>query len=108
MSAVRWQIFYEDLNMRGTTNPLLTGPTHGVVGIVQKLDDEPRCQVLHTVDFYWWKDGMWKGGDIFGALDQASTPEGVRFLKHGRTIRTARFKEIMSAAVALSHKWDGE
>lgn len=99
---IRWRIFYEDDFWQGT-DPA-TAPTHGVIAIVQKLDDEPRCQVIHTCDYFWWRDGMWWGGDLSGFLD--SSARGATWVKQGRTIRSSRFADILGEAAEFSHGWD--
>lgn len=102
MSAERWAICYDD----GTVwdNEDVAGaPTHGVIAIVQQLD-EAHPQVLHTADFYWWFDSMWWAGDLAGFLD--SSGRGASWLKQGRTVRTATFRDVLGRASEIAREWD--
>ena len=101
---MHWMIFYGD----GSTFCHEDGspsdaPAYGVICIVQ--DALRPSQVLHQVDFYWWRDDRWTGGDIFGFIDQAAN-FGATWVKQGRTIRSDDYQEIMSRAIALKNEWD--
>ena len=100
-----WCIFYGN----GSTFTSERGkpqdaPHLGVVAIVQTHIQPP--QVLHQTDFYWWRDGYWWAGDIFGFLDQAAR-YGATWVKQGEMIRADRYKEILGRAVALKEEISG-
>lgn len=101
---MRWRIFYDDGSWSQGDGVPRNARVDGVICIVQKLPDEPRCQVIHTCDLYWWFDGMWWGGDLIGFLDASA--RGASWVKEGRTIRTEKFAEILGEAAEFSHRWD--
>lgn len=101
---MKWRIFYEDGEFGSEDGSPADAPTHGVIAIVQKLDDEPRCQVIHTIDFYYWYRNMWWGGDVFGFLEAAS--KGASWVKQGRMVRTALFRAKLGQAADFAKEWD--
>lgn len=100
---MRWRIFYADGSTFGHEDGKPEeSPTHGVVVIVNETD--AAIQVIHQIDFYWWRD-WWRGGDIFGFIDQ-SARYGATWVRQGETIKFEEYQAILGEAVLLKEKWD--
>lgn len=99
---MRWRVYYSD----GATFSEDDGepeeaPARGVVAIAC-WDREHGRQVIAEFDFYWWSgdpDCCWYGGDVFGLWDHLSGPGWKRVL-FGRSVPTARFREVMGRATS--------
>lgn len=94
---ISWRVYYDD----GSTfdGPPEDTPTTGVIAIVQPDPDHGRM-VLSRWDYYDFHDnGQWWGHDIFGLFDCLTRPGWKRVL-FGRTIETARFRQIVARAEA--------
>ena len=105
---MRWRIFYSDGSTFGHEDGDLSfAPYLGVITIVQ--DATHPCQLLHMVDFYWWRPdwGRWIGGDIHGFIDQCARYGGT-WVKQGETIRPEDNQDILGRAGDLKRAWDAE
>ena len=94
---VKWRIYYAD----GTTFDSSEGtpydaPSRGVICIVQPDIDVGR-HLVHRFDFYWWHDGEWYGGEIFGLFDYLAS-DGHKTVKFGRTISNHQYTDIIQRA----------
>ena len=100
---MRWCIFYSNgLTFCEAQGDAKDAPPVGVIAVVQDHIQPP--QVLHQSDFYWWRDGHWWAGDIFGFLDQAAR-YGATWVKQGEMIQPPMYQDIMARAVALKDSW---
>lgn len=89
-----WRIYYAD----GTTFDSGKGepksaPAFGVQVIVQY---DSGKQVISRSDYYWF-DGIWYGGDLFGLFDFLARDGGP--VKFGRCLPRAEFDAIHKRAV---------
>lgn len=92
---MEWKIYYGDGHTFSDEDgsPKDASPL-GVQVIVQS-DDEVGRRILHGYDYYWY-EGEWFGGDVFGLWDFLARAVGpVRF---GRLIPLADFREIYATA----------
>ena len=93
----RWRIYYGD----GDTFDSSQGdpkdaPAFNVQACVSR-DISPHRErfVAHKFDYYWFEDGEWFGGDIFGLFDYLARSGMVKF---GRTISNDQFDRVIKAA----------
>lgn len=91
-----WRIYYGD----GGTYSSADGdpadaPARGVQAIVQ-ADTQVGRHVLSGFDYYWW-EGTWFGGDLFGLFDYLIEP-GPKAVKFGRTVPNDVFERVIRAA----------
>ncbi len=100
---LRWRIYYGD----GSTwsdqdGPPELCPTLDVQIIVQMA---PTRVLMHGGagnpfhGYYWYEDGVWTLGDLFGMWDYLSRP-GWRLVRFGRSIDTARFHDTVRRVIA--------
>lgn len=73
-------------------------PARDVQVIVQD-DPEVGWAMEHTRDYYVWRDGRWRGADIFGLWDYLARPGWKRVL-FGRTLLQDEYQEIYRRAKA--------
>jgi len=98
----KWRIYYDD----GSTFDSVSGqsdqaPPDGVIVIVCYENGVGR-QLLQGWDWYVYRrtEG-WYGCDLHGLLDNLKNyPLEFSAVKQGRTVHTARFKEIIARADA--------
>lgn len=102
----RFRIYYGD----GSTydGAVEHAPALNVQAIVQE-DPHPHGTgryVIHgggqrpnrvPLDYYWWDDAMWVGGDLFGLFDYLQRP-GWKKVLFGRTLPDAAYQAIITAA----------
>lgn len=100
-----WRIYFADGNTFDSTQGAPEdAPALGVVAIVCR-DPDPHGAgryVLHgggsrrtPMDYYWFDNGEWYGGDLFGLFDFLMRRSRVKF---GRTISNATFAAIIKRA----------
>jgi hypothetical protein len=97
-----WRIYYGDQ----TTFSDLDGepsaaPALDVQVIVSRNDEVGRFLICGW-SYYWFDDGEWYGGDIFGLFDYLQRP-GWKVVRFGRTRPNAVYRAAYAAAFA-----DGE
>lgn len=95
---MRWKIFYDGgytfSDEQGKPEDM---PAFGVVCIVC-ADDLVGRMILHKFDWYYWTDGGWQGGDIYGLLDRLLHRLPTVAVCQGRTVPNAVYQEIMGRA----------
>lgn len=74
-------------------------PATGVIVIVQTSESVGRTH-LKYLDFYWWEDGRWFGGDQAGMLLHLIEGGGPKKVLFGKFIRDEKFHAIMRRALA--------
>lgn len=94
-----WRLYYDD----GSTFSSEDGgpqdaPARGVIAILQP-DPDVGHHVVTGFDYYWIRDGVWFGGDLFGLFDHLITP-GWKAVKFGRTTSNAEYRAIVARATA--------
>jgi hypothetical protein len=99
MKRYLWRIYYGD----GTTFDNTQGepedaPPVDVQVIIQPNKDSGR-QTIHQWDWYYWRNGLWYGSDIWGLLDQLLW-NNVTAVKQGRTLSNEDHEKIMKKAMA--------
>lgn len=109
MTQVRWRIYYGS----GETFSSLDGaaaeaPGLDVQAIVQR-DPDPHGTGRHVIhgggqrpnrvpiDYYWFDNGMWAGGDLFGLWDYLQRPGWKRVL-FGRSIPDLDYQKLLMRA----------
>ncbi len=92
--------YYSDGTFDNSQGTYLEAPATGVQAIVIKDMDEPVANVgriiLHRRDYYWYEDGEWYGGDIFGMFDFLMRSGMVKF---GQSIPNPEHREVMRRAI---------
>ncbi|MDT8442597.1 MAG: hypothetical protein RQ723_13230 [Desulfuromonadales bacterium] len=57
--------------------------------------------VLHRWNWYWLRDGVWYGGDVFGLLDQMQHyAHQIECVAQGRTVLNALMADTLMRAHA--------
>jgi hypothetical protein len=90
-----FRVYYGD----GSTydGEVADAPALGVQVIV-----EPDARVGRVLwqrkDYYWFSDGHWSGGDIFGLFDYLARP-GMKRVLFGRSVHAATFDDILQQAI---------
>ena len=99
MAVVRWRVYYGDLSTYDLGDgPLEDAPTTNVQAIA--VGDATVGRFLWSQrDFYWWDQGQWFGGDVFGLWDYLARP-GWRKVLFGRSLVRADFERVMNRALA--------
>lgn len=94
-----WRVYYDDGTTGDSTNfsPEIV-PALGVLCVVQPDPDTGRHR-LSKVDYYWFENEEWWGGDLFGLFDYLTRP-GLKVVKFGRTVDNETFRRIMAIADA--------
>ena len=96
--SLAWRIYYADGSRIDSAQTLVHKvPKTGVIAIVQP-DSELGRTVLQRMDFYWWEDNEFWGGDIFGLWDYLTRP-GNKLVLFGRSIPNAAYREIVQRAI---------
>ena len=95
---MKWKIYYDD---NRTTSNLDEKPenveTRGVMCIVIENGEVGR-QLVARHDYFWYVDGNWAGGDIFGLFDYLLEP-GFKKVLFGRTIDSDKYESIIKRAL---------
>lgn len=98
----RWVIYYDEgPPFTDAAGPPEAAPAVGVQVI--GYDDEVTGRTLLSgAEFrfyggYFWWDGTWHSGDLFGLFDYLARP-GLKVVKFGRSLDDARFREIWRQA----------
>ena len=96
MTALEWKIYYGD----GSTFSSEDGPPDDAptldVQVVAQRDETVGTKLVPSKDFYWWRDGRWYGGDLFGLFDHLVRHGGC--VKFGRYISDERYHAAMRRA----------
>jgi hypothetical protein len=97
--VVTWKLYYGD----GSTFSNLDGPPSAappcnLQALAQQSDIAIGRKTVSHYDFYWWDDGEWFGGDLYGLFDylQRQSPSIVKF---GRALPRLQFEAILARAV---------
>lgn len=95
-----WRIFYSDgSTFDSAQGTHLEAPATGVQVIVVRDSDAPESNVGHFIlqrrDYYWYEDGEWYCGDIFGMFDFLMRSGVVKF---GQSIPNREYREILGRA----------
>lgn len=103
----RWAVFYDDGSLYSSEDGYAVSevPEWGVVAIVQQMP-EFGCEVVHTTDYYIWRDGKWWGCEISGLFDHVV--RGGTWLKFGRMLLSEDFKRIRGEAAEFAEQWRNE
>ena len=101
---IRWRIFYSDGTVVTDTDPAEV-PTLDVQ-VIAYAHPNVGVALLTDRDYYWFEDGTWHAGDIFGLWDYLARPGWKRVL-FGRTIPYEDYARIVSIAVEDmgKHAW---
>lgn len=95
---VDWRIYYGDgSTFDSSQGSPLHAPALNVQCIVQPDPDVGR-HVVSKFAYYWW-DGEWYGGDLFGLHDYLMRP-GPKTVKFGRTVSNAEYRAVVRRAAA--------
>ena len=97
----RWKLHYDD----GTTFSDRDGspseaPVLGVQVIAQAAGSDIGRLIVQRRDYYWYDDGEWFGGDLFGLFDYLSRSQGRSIVKFGRAVSQEVFQRCLDAAIA--------
>lgn len=94
-----WKVWYGD----GTVHSDDDGPPDQTpalgVQVVAQADEKTGRLLLSGRDYYWWQDGRWWAGDLFGAWDYLARP-GWKRLLFGRMIDDDRWNAVLGMALA--------
>lgn len=87
---MKWKIYYDDgSTFSDEDGRVYDAPALGVQVIAQEDPDVGR-QLFWEIDFYWYSEHGWFGGDVFGLWDYLATP-GPKVVKFGRYVPRADF-----------------
>lgn len=94
---IQWRIYYADGSTFDSHNGTpFDAPGRGVLCIAYRHVDLGR-RVIHRNDYYWWCDGQWVGGDLFGLFDYLIEP-GCKTVKFGRTVSDGLYRTTFQRA----------
>jgi len=94
---IDWKVYYGDGSTISSNDSEAEDiPSRNVICIVNKHEDVGR-QIVTRHDYFWF-DGFWTGGDIFGLFDYLLCP-GWRKVLFGRTIKTDQYDQIVKRAL---------
>jgi hypothetical protein len=89
---MEWKIYYANSTYSDEDGPLQDAPSLGVQGIAV-ADDVVGRAVLWRYDYYW-HEGRWFGGDIFGLWDYLARP-GLKKVGFGRSLTNEQWNEVV-------------
>ncbi len=94
---IEWVIFYSD----GSTFSSEDGspddaPALDIQVIAQKDETVGRKLLIHK-DYYWYMDGRWYGGELFGLYDYLVRSGRAKF---GRYVSDGTYNDAVRAAMA--------
>ena len=97
MTTVNWRLYYGD----GSTFDSAEGlpeqaPALNLQAIAQADDIDIGRRTVSGYDFYWFDQGRWYGGDLFGLFDFLQRSSVVKF---GRAIPRAQYQALLTRAV---------
>ncbi len=92
-----WRIYYSDSTFDSTDGSPYDAPGRGVQCLLS-YEDDVGVLFHRGTDFYWW-DGQWFGGDIFGLYDYLAKP-GPKTVKFGEIIDHKKYQAILKRALA--------
>jgi hypothetical protein len=92
-----WRLYYGD----GSTFDASCGlpsaaPPMNLQAIAQVADIDIGRRTVSGYDYYWFEDGQWFGGDLFGLFDYLQRSGAVKF---GRMIRREDYRAALARAV---------
>jgi len=96
--ALAWRVYYGDLTVYDPTLGLVQDTPAVNVQAIAVADPVVGRFIWSQRDFYWWEQGQWFGGDIFGLWDYLTRP-GWRKVLFGRSLRRVDFDRVMQAAL---------
>lgn len=95
---MKWKIYYSD----GTSYSDIDGSPFDApardVQVIAIEDSNVGKTFVGKEDMYWYKDGRWFGGDMFGLYDYL-IDNGPRKVIFGRVLDNDNFKKIMKLAI---------
>lgn len=92
-----WKLYYGDgAVFSDADGPPEQAPALNLQAIAQVADIEIGRRTVSGYDFYWFDDGQWFGGDLFGLFDFLQRASVVKF---GRAIDRPRYRAILARAV---------
>lgn len=95
---VRWRLYYGngDRTFCNLDGPPQAAPARDVQALAQVADITIGRRTCSGYDYYWFEDGEWFGGDIFGLYDYLDRSGVVKF---GRAISRKDFESALKKAV---------
>jgi hypothetical protein len=98
----RWRIYYGDgSTFSDSDGQPCDAPALNVQVIAQALPDDPTIgrKTVSRHDFFWFDQGEWTGGDLFGLFDFLQRHSVVKF---GRSISRLNFESCLTRAITDS------
>lgn len=97
------RIYYGDgTTWEGDVNTLPTAPSINVIAVLI-----PQWSLWFGKDWYWYRQGEWFGGDLFGLLDHLLYKRAETLVFAGRTIPDDDYKQIITQAIKDRNELNG-
>lgn len=94
---MQWKLYYGDgSTFSDQDGPATAAPPLNVQAIAQVADIAIGRKTVSRYDFYWFEQGEWFGGDLFGLFDFLMRSGVVKF---GRAINRLAFEQTLNQAV---------
>ena len=105
---MRWCLYYGDGSTFSNEDGLPADAPALNVQVISTADAviarEVGVVLLYGKDYYWW-DGGWFGGDLFGLFDYLLCAQGRAVVKFGRFVPRDQYQAAFNKAVAEKHAW---
>ena len=99
---IRFRIYYDDgstYDGNGSLDSAINAPTVGAQVIVYESANSRGRSLVHSKDYYYFKDGLWNGCDWGGLFDYLTQMGFAKVLLFGRTMmRNDDFYAIQARA----------